>query len=120
MKRQYSPLLTRFLAALVLFQSMLVGWGYSHCHHQVAVTSAEHEHVQNRQHPADDQRAPQAPDDEDDCPLCRYLVHVSLLADDETDTGAGEVVSECWTLEPASASSWAVGLYRPRSPPALS
>lgn len=125
-----SPLLPILLAAALVAQSVIVGWGHSHTdqcagwglspvshsHHADASDWHQHHSRTSHEHPP----LPNQPSDQDDCSVCRHLALAAILTLDLEALAIGDSAEPVKDRDSILASTIAIGLRRPRSPPELS
>jgi hypothetical protein len=120
-RNRFLPIL---LAAALVAQVVIAGWGHSHAH--VANSSHGHAGVAGHSHHHDSQRShehqplPNQPTDKDDCSVCRHLALAAILTLELESLAIGDAVEPAQHGESRLVSTTAMGLHRPRSPPELS
>ena len=133
-RNRFLPIL---LVAALVAQVVIAGWGHSHSHpcgtlghapelhtqHGLAGHS-HHQHSAGELHHFGDSHQhsplPHQPSDKDDCSICRHLALAAILTLDLEPLAVGDSAEPVKDRESILASTIAIGLRRPRSPPELS
>lgn len=133
---RHNRLLSLLLTAALIAQTVIAGWGHSHAHlsdnlrnhsHDVASHSHHHHpgvrghyhansHDTSHQHPS----LPSEPASGDDCTVCRHLALAAIFTLDHESVSVEQACEAVHVATPLLLSITAVGLRRPRGPPALS
>lgn len=116
-----NPFLPILLAAAMVAQVVIAGWGHSHAH----VAHGSHVHVDaagHLHHHGSHEHLPprNQPTDKDDCCICRHLALAAVLTFELESVATGDAAEAARYSESRLVSTPVIGLHRGRSPPELS
>jgi hypothetical protein len=116
-------LISILLTTAMIAQVVVAGWGHSHVH--LADDQTNHTHLQQHEregHGHDNKQSPQptSPTDKEGCSICWHLATAAIVSLQLELPTCGDAVKVVQPYNDLLSSTFPIGLYRPRSPPALS
>ena len=120
-RNRFLPIL---LAAAMVAQAVIAGWGHSHAHvahgSHVHADAAGHLHHHDAHGSHEHLPPPNQPTDKDDCSICRHLALAAVLTLELESVAIGDAAEPARYSESRPVSTPVIGLHRGRSPPELS